>query len=218
VPLQTLLPPAERDPATLEVEVARAVEAMQTTDEYGALGLDDKDAAAFAKKCATIAAKVFDVVEPDQVNVGGLELRLEVDLDGWTLRGIIDVLVDDNGTLAVWDWKSGRAPSERFESKAMLGIHFYSLMCELHFGSIPAEVKLVYLDSRKTISARPNERTNRAMRQRITAVRQAIERACERDDFRPAPSRLCDWCSFKDFCPAHGGDPSRAAVELGVRS
>jgi hypothetical protein len=34
----------------------------------------------------------------------------------------------------------------------------------------------------------------------------AIERACEREDFRPNPGRLCDWCGFKAYCPSFGGD------------
>jgi len=36
------------------------------------------------------------------------------------------------------------------------------------------------------------------------------KQACERDDFRPKPSRLCDYCAYKAYCPAWGGDPSLA--------
>ena len=43
------------------------------------------------------------------------------------------------------------------------------------------------------------------------AVPRAIAQACERDDFRPRPGRLCDFCTFKPYCPAHGGDPLDAA-------
>ena len=50
----------------------------------------------------------------------------------------------------------------------------------------------------------------RGFQQRAGAVWTAIERACERDDFRPKPSRLCDFCSFRDYCPAWGGDPALA--------
>jgi putative RecB family exonuclease len=44
-------------------------------------------------------------------------------------------------------------------------------------------------------------------------VWKAIERACETGDFRPRQGRLCDWCSFRRWCPAFGGDPDRAATE-----
>ena len=32
-----------------------------------------------------------------------------------------------------------------------------------------------------------------------------ILRAIERNEFRPRPSKLCDWCFFKAICPAHVG-------------
>jgi putative RecB family exonuclease len=46
---------------------------------------------------------------------------------------------------------------------------------------------------------------------------QAIRTACERDDFRARPSALCDFCSFREFCPAWGGDPSQAAMVMLAR-
>ncbi len=39
-----------------------------------------------------------------------------------------------------------------------------------------------------------------------------MERACEHDDFRPKTSALCNWCSFKQYCPAYGGNPDDARV------
>jgi putative RecB family exonuclease len=30
-------------------------------------------------------------------------------------------------------------------------------------------------------------------------------RAIERNEFRPRPTKLCDWCFFKTICPAHVG-------------
>ena len=48
---------------------------------------------------------------------------------------------------------------------------------------------------------------------RTSAVWTAIERACDTGDFRPRPSRLCDWCSFRSWCPEFGGEPEQAADE-----
>ena len=41
----------------------------------------------------------------------------------------------------------------------------------------------------------------------LVALWRAIERATEQRDFRPQPSRLCDWCSHQSRCPAYGGTP-----------
>ena len=49
-------------------------------------------------------------------------------------------------------------------------------------------------------------RRRRGVERKLAAVWTAVERACEREDFRPNPSRLCDWCGFKSYCPSFGGD------------
>jgi putative RecB family exonuclease len=41
----------------------------------------------------------------------------------------------------------------------------------------------------------------------VAALWQAIERARAKGDWRPRPSRLCDWCNHKAFCPEFGGTP-----------
>ena len=37
-----------------------------------------------------------------------------------------------------------------------------------------------------------------------------MEKACERDDFRPRPGPLCDYCAYRAYCPAVGGDLEQA--------
>ena len=66
------------------------------------------------------------------------------------------------------------------------------------------------------IIATPSERTTRGVERRLAAVWSAVERACEREDFRPNPGRLCDWCAFKAYCPAFGGDISKARVQPSI--
>jgi putative RecB family exonuclease len=48
---------------------------------------------------------------------------------------------------------------------------------------------------------------------RTTAVWSAVERACTTGDFRPRPSKLCDYCSFQRWCPAFDGIPDDASIE-----
>ena len=42
------------------------------------------------------------------------------------------------------------------------------------------------------------------------ALWNAIQTSCARDDFRPRPGPLCEWCSYQAYCPAFGGDPEMA--------
>ena len=71
----------------------------------------------------------------------------------------------------------------------------------------------MYLSSGETIETVPSAQSVKFITTRTTAVWSAVERACTTGDFRPRQSRLCDYCSFRQWCPAFGGDPSAAAAE-----
>ena len=106
------------------------------------------------------------------------------------------------GASIVVDYKTGRAPSERFERGSLGGVQTYALLCESVLGRAPAEVRLLYLRQPIAISSVPSEQTIRGQRKRAVAVWTAIERACDAEDFRPHVGPLCDYCHFKASCPA----------------
>lgn len=87
-------------------------------------------------------------------------------------------------------------------------MHFYAFLCEQLFGQRPAKVQLLYLSEPLAITTVPTEQSVRGLERKVRAIWTAIERACERDDFRPKPSKLCDWCAFQAYCPAFGGSPA----------
>lgn len=200
------LKPVDRDLFNVDIITDRWLDTVKLTDEY--LALDDvSDFDAKIRRCVT---RIFDLIDPAAIRPAGIEIHLEADLDGWTLRGIIDLLELRDGALIVRDYKTGRVPSERYQRSAMDGIHFYALLIRDVFGVLPAEVDLLYLDGRQRIAVTPTERSVRAMRGKARAVKVAIERACETERFGCNVSKLCDWCDFKSWCPAHGGNPDEA--------
>ena len=129
------------------------------------------------------------------------------------LRGIIDRLdLTPDGELVVIDYKTGRAPGPAFEQSKLAGVHIYALLCQEVLGRRPVQVRLLHLKEPMTITAEPSEQALRGQRQKAVAVWSAIERACENEDFRPRTSPLCNYCRFREFCPAYGGQPEQAAV------
>ena len=127
-------------------------------------------------------------------------------------RGVIDRLeLDEHGEFVITDYKTGGVPSERYEGKSLSGVHIYALLCERMLGKRPARVQLLYLQKPEAIIATPSDQTITGVERRASALWTAISTACSRDDFRPHPSRLCDFCAFKAYCPAFGGDPVEAA-------
>ena len=175
------------------------------------LGLDDERTEQLFADCSRLVDNYQRMEDPTAVQAIGLELSLSAQIDGLALRGIIDRLELRNGELVVTDYKTGRVPSETFEAQSLGGVHTYALLCEQMFGRRPARVQLLYLSKPEAIIATPTEQSVRGVARKTTALWTAIERACARDDFRPHPSRLCEFCSFKPYCPSFGGDPEQAA-------
>ncbi len=196
-------PAGARTPVAAAEEVGRAWDALRDDEEVVGLGLDDEAAAAFVADARRLVANYFLLEDPNEARAVGVELGVETDLDGLRLRGIIDRLdVLPDGRLIVVDYKTGRAPSERFERGSLGGVQTYALLCESMLGQAPAEVRLLYLREPMAITAIATEQTIRGQRKRATAVWTAIERACNAEDFRPNVGPLCDYCNFKASCPA----------------
>lgn len=210
--LQYLLdrPPDDRGVDAALADLDRARVTLSTDPEFAALELDEDERAAFDRDSEALVHRYYELEDPSTVHPIGLEVRLAAEVDGVRVRGIIDRLDLVDGELVVTDYKTGSVPSEYFEAKSLAGVHMYALLCEQNFGQRPARVQLLYLSKPEAIIARPSDQSSAGLTRRTVALWSAIEHACARDDFRPRPSRLCDFCTFKPYCPAHGGDPNDA--------
>jgi putative RecB family exonuclease len=208
-------PQPRRTRETAHESLQIAIDEMRVDPDFALLALEGSDEVQFFDDAAGLVDRYLELEDPTIVRDIGLELRLEAQVGELTLRGIIDRLeIDDRGDLVVTDYKTGRAPSAGFESKRLGGVHFYSFLCEAVLGARPARIRLMYLRSGQVIETEPSEQSVRFLTTRTHAVWKAVARACETDDFRPRPGALCSFCTFKPWCPAFGGDPSRAAAEL----
>jgi putative RecB family exonuclease len=208
------LEPADRTVEAALAELDRAVTEIQGTDDWIGLHLDAIGAQRLIDSAEELVRKSFELEDHRLVHSIGLELKLEAKVGSLILRGIIDRLdLDDDGQLVVIDYKTGRVPSERYESGRLGGVHFYAYLCEQVFGRRPARVQLHYLAEPLAIIATPTEQSIRFLPKKVSAVWSAVERACANDDFRPRTGALCGVCSFKQWCPAFGGDPDRARIE-----
>jgi len=205
------LEPAERTKPVAARCLTEAFEELEDHPELAGLELDEDGLATLHAEAEVLLEKYFRLEDPTRITPIGIELKLEIELAGVKLRGIIDRLeLDEDGELVVTDYKTGRAPGERQEQQRLAGVAFYSLLCERLFGRRPARVQLLYLADPVAIISTPTDRSTRGVERKLAAVWTAVERACEREDFRPNPSRLCDWCGFKAYCPSFGGAVSLA--------
>ena len=204
-------PPADRTIEAALLDLRRASRELEGDAEFSGLELTAEQLEQFRADAEVLVRRYFELEDPTRVRPIGLELKLEASIGSLTLRGIIDRLeLDADGELVVTDYKTGKVPGQTFEQTRLGGVHFYAFLCEQVFGKRPARIQLLYLSEPVAIIAEPSEQSIRGLRQRTSAIWSAVERACENDDFRPRPSRLCDWCAFREYCPAWGGDPELA--------
>ena len=154
---------------------------------------------------------LFALEDPARIEVAKDALGQWVDasLFGAPVRGRID-RTTEAATWTVTDYKTGAVPSVQHERKRLSGVHVYSLLTEALLGVRPRRIQLLYLSQPLAISTEPSDQTTRGTRRTMGAIWQAVERACEREDFRPRQSRLCNYCAYQNYCPVFGGDPDKA--------
>lgn len=210
--------PADRVVANALADLDRAFEELRTDPDLTGLELDEAAEAAFLADARRLVERYFELEDPTTIRPVGLELKLEARVDDIRIRGIIDRLeLDEDGGLVVTDYKTGRSPGVTHQQGRLGGVTFYALLCQDLFGVLPSRIQLLYLGDALTISTEPSEQAIRGLRSKLRALWQAIERACEREDFRPRPGPLCSWCSFQAYCPAKGGDLALAAEVVARR-
>jgi putative RecB family exonuclease len=213
------LPAAER---TLDAAAALVgpqwQELVDTDPELAAMLEADENRTqeSWFAEAVTLINTWFVLEDPTRLEPAERELYVEAEFDGLTLRGYVDRLdVAPNGALRVVDYKTGRSPSEHFEAKALFQMKFYALVLWRLRGVIPQMLQLVYLGNSELMRYSPDEADLLATERKVKALWTAIERAATTGDWRPRTSRLCDWCDYKDLCPAWGGTPPPLPLDAG---
>ncbi|PRY33605.1 putative RecB family exonuclease [Pseudosporangium ferrugineum] len=164
---------------------------------------------AFLADAGELLDGYFAVEDPQRLEPAERESLVSTLVDDELLiRGYIDRLdVSPAGDLRVVDYKTGGAPREAFEGRALFQLKFYALVLWRTRGVVPRVLRLLYLKDAEICDYSPDAEELERFERTLVALSQAIERAKQDRDFRPKPSRLCGWCSHQQFCPEFGGTP-----------
>lgn len=146
----------------------------------------------------------FSLEEPNSFEATYRELHVEMNLSQEIyLHGYVDRLdIAPNGQVRIVDYKTGKSPKPGWEEKALFQLRIYALIYWRNTGVIPNLLKLMYLGNGQTIKSIPNMAQLEKTEQVLIDIATAIDEALESNVWKPKPSRLCDWCSFKPICPA----------------
>ena len=219
------LPRDERTPDRL-YDLFREAWAELKTTEYPDLFDSVEDERTWGIDGMRLLADYFTIEDPTSFDPDQLEMDLEVPIGAMTIRGILDRMervteVDRSGAsrelLVITDYKTGKAPPERYATKAFFALKIYALLIRTIRGVTPDRIRLLYLNGPTEYTLDINDGQLDAMDAHLHALWGAINTAIIKDTWPTRESALCDWCDFKDtLCPAFNSDEdialNRAAI------
>jgi putative RecB family exonuclease len=81
----------------------------------------------------------------------------------------------------------------------------------------PAKVSLMFVKDGIRHTRAVTEQTMKFVVTKTSALFKTISNACTTGNFPTKKSALCNFCSFKDWCPEFGGNPDDAEVGAAVK-
>jgi putative RecB family exonuclease len=206
------LPAEQRRRETAMTLVDPAWDRVLAAEPELAEDLDPAQRAELLDEARALLSGYYRLEDPTRFEPHACEQRVEVELaDGTLLRGFVDRIdVAPTGELRVVDYKTGKAPPEAralAEFKAMFQMKFYAVAVLRSRGVLATRLRLLYLSDGQVLDYSPDLDELLRFEKTLMAIWRAIQTAGATGDFRPSPSRLCDWCAHHAHCPAFGGTP-----------
>lgn len=206
------LPAADRVPQTALSLVDPAWERMLAAHPDLVDGLGGDERAQLLTEARALLSGYYRLEDPTRFDPESCEQRIEVELaDGTLLRGFVDRIdVAGTGEVRVVDYKTGKAPPAAralAEFKALFQMKFYAVALWRSRDVLATRLRLIYLADGQLLDYTPDLDELLRFEKTLIAIWRAIQSAGATGDFRPNPSRLCNWCSHQALCPVYGGTP-----------
>jgi CRISPR/Cas system-associated exonuclease Cas4 (RecB family) len=128
-----------------------------------------------------------------------VEGLIKFELDGILLVAKLDRVDKVDGSARIVDYKSGFRVPLIDQVRQSPQLTLYQVAVESALGLKVEAVGLYHVPSQTLfeVPAHGPEQVE-ALRRRVRTVARAIEQ----EEFEPRPGRRCDWCDFKEWCPA----------------
>jgi putative RecB family exonuclease len=192
-----------RTPDTLYDLFRQAWTEIRGDDEFEGLFDDLEEERKWGIDSLRLLANYFAIEDPTTFDPADRELDMLEELDGMVIRGILDRLDrDPDGRLVITDYKTGKAPPENYALPAFFALKIYALLIRNRLEETPTELRLLYLNGPTLYRLPVDDRQLDAMHGQLRALWNAINRAMETGSFPARRGPLCDWCSYREICPA----------------
>lgn len=203
-------PAKERTPERL-YDLFRSAWAELKPEEFDGLFATVDEERAWGIESLELLSDYFRMEDPSSFEPIELEMDLTVNVGDMTIRGILDRMesiteTDASGSrelLVITDYKTGKAPPERYAHKAFFALTIYALLIRTVKNITPDRVRLLYLNGPTEYTMDINDQQLDAMERQLAALWGTINKAILSGIWPARTSALCDYCDFKkDLCPA----------------
>jgi putative RecB family exonuclease len=199
------LPPARRTITNAVALLHRLWECMVDADPaLSALFTDAQEATAWLLSAERLLATWFRLEAPAEVDGSQRELFVECASGQGVLAGIIDRLDRcGDGTWAITDYKTGRAPSPGWEQAGFFQLRFYAMVVAQSLGLHVSRLRLVHLGGSGEVLELPFDTDGvEGVGRQVRGLHEAMRSSLQRGRWHANVGRQCDWCAFKPRCPA----------------
>ena len=211
------LPPAQRTPANAVELLYRLWELYaDSDDELGALFSDAEAVTAWLLSSERLLATWFRLEAPGAIPEAQREVFVKTEGEDLVLAGFIDRLDQlPDGTWRITDYKTGPAPGPLWERGAFFQLRFYAMVAAQSLGITVSKLRLVHLAGDGEILEMDFDDDGvAAVSKQVDGLAEAMRRSFEAEQWRTNVGRRCDWCSFKQRCPAWAEQPADAEPQL----
>jgi putative RecB family exonuclease len=197
----------EEEPTNRTLDTAREIATskwpeLQEDEDFIKHDLSPEEALAFKHGAWKNVHGLFQMEDPQRVDVIATEQKLVVEIDGVPYGGYVDRLDDDgSGGVIVRDYKTGKPGLKKYQGKKLKQVQLYAAMVREELGYTPTRVSLVFPSHQETIEAEATDKSMQKVTTELGGVWKAIHKSIENDDFPPSVGPLCAWCDFVGECP-----------------
>lgn len=144
----------------------------------------------------------FAMEDPTIFQPNGIEVKVDGIIGGAPVLGIVDRWhLEDNG-IVVSDYKTGKKPNAKYEWEKKLQITMYCILLSEQTGFDINRAELLYLKSARYATYEISNELIDTVTENVSETWVQIGKMCESGVFDTKVGPLCNWCDYKNICPA----------------
>jgi len=146
---------------------------------------------------------VFGMENPPDVKIRGIEDKFSASINDVPLLGFIDRWTEEeDGSLTVTDYKSGKVSKPQYEGDKIFQIVLYVEMLERLNDLEVSNAEIMYVKFKEFKRYAPTPKRRKTVLKLIDQTWEGVTAGCESGHFATKTGPLCNWCAYKKICPA----------------